>query len=106
MSSKSRRFEILLPLKFNDGSTVPRDWFAEAAKELAVQFGAASYETQKIQGQWRHGGVVYHDTLIKIVIDLPDTAENRRWMKSYRDRWKIRLKQIELWLVSYLIVIE
>ena len=57
MSSKWRRFEVLLPLRFNDGRSVPEEWIAEAALELVDHFGAASYETQKVEGQWRHGGV-------------------------------------------------
>lgn len=106
MSSRCRQYEILLPRRFNDGGDVPLAWLGEAAKELVTQFGAASYETQKIKGQWRHGGVVYSDTLVKIVVVVPDTAENRRWMVSFRNRWKDRLKQIELWLVSHPVRVE
>jgi hypothetical protein len=50
MSSKWRRFEVLLPLEFNDGSDVPADWLAEAVLEIVDHFGAASYETQKVEG--------------------------------------------------------
>ena len=49
MSSKLRRFEILLPLQFNDGREIPSDWLAEAVLEIVGQFGAASYETQKVE---------------------------------------------------------
>jgi hypothetical protein len=48
--------------------------------EVVDHFGAASYETQKVEGHWRHGGVV--------------------------DRWAARLEQIELWIVSYRIEVE
>ena len=34
MSSKWRRFEVLLPLQFNDGREVPADWLAEAVLEV------------------------------------------------------------------------
>jgi hypothetical protein len=46
MSSKWRRFEVLLPLQFNDGRAVPAAWLAEAVLEVVDQFSAASYETQ------------------------------------------------------------
>ena len=46
MSSKWRRFEVLLPLQFNDGRDVPTEWLADAVLEIVNQFGAASYETQ------------------------------------------------------------
>jgi hypothetical protein len=106
MSSKWRRFEVLLPLQSNDGDDVPPDWLAEAVLEFVDHFGAASYETQKVEGHWRHGGVVYRDNLVKVVVDVPDSAANFRWVRSFKARWKKRLKQLDLWLVSYLINIE
>lgn len=104
--SSLRRFEVLLPLQFNDGRDVPSEWLADAVLEIVAQFGAASYETQKVEGHWRYQGVLYRDNLVKIVVDVPDVAENRIWMKQYKERWKTKLEQLELWLVSYTIDID
>lgn len=106
MSSKWRRFEVLLPLQFNDGRDVPGQWLAEAVLEVVEQFGAASYETQRVEGHWRQATVLYRDNLVRIVIDVPDTAKNRQWMKAFKERWKAKLEQLELWMVSYLITVE
>jgi hypothetical protein len=106
MSSKWRRFEVLLPLQFNDGRDVPGEWLAEAVLEVADHFGAASYETQKLEGHWRHGGVMYRDTLVRLSVDVPDTAQSRQWMKKFKRRWKTRLEQLELWMVSHRIEVE
>lgn len=106
MSSKWRRFEVLLPLQFNDGSDVPAELLAEAVLEIVDHFGPASYETQKVEGHWRHGGVTVRDNLVKIVIDTPDSASNRRWMKQYKERWRSKLEQTELWMVSYAVEVE
>ena len=106
MSSRLRRFEILLPLLFNDGSEVPPEWLAEAVLEIVEHFGAASYETQKVEGHWRYQDVLYRDNLVKIVIDAPDEETNREWMRGYKSRWKQKLEHIELWLVSYTIDID
>jgi hypothetical protein len=106
MSSKWRRFEVLLPLQFNDGRDVPSDWLAEVVLEIVDHFGAASYETQKVEGHWRHAGVLYRDNLVRLVVDVPNSVKNRRWMKEFKNRWKSRLEQLELWMVSYLIDIE
>ena len=38
MSSKWRRFEVLLPLQFNDGSDVPADLLAEAVLQIVDYF--------------------------------------------------------------------
>ena len=106
MSSRWRRFEVLLPLRFNDGRDVPGEWIAEAILEIVEHFGAASYETQKVEGHWRHSGILYRDDLVRIVVDIPDSARNRQWMRQFKDRWKVRLEQLELWMVSYRIDIE
>jgi len=106
MSSKWRRFEVLLPLQFNDGRDVPDDRLAEAVLEIVDRFGAVSHETQRIEGHWRAEGRLYRDNLIRLVVDLPDTAKNRAWMRTFKRRWKARLEQLELWMVSYRIEVE
>ena len=106
MSSKWRRFEVLLPLQFNDGREIPPEWLAEAVLEIVDHFGAASYETQKVEGHWRHGGTLYRDNLVRLLVDIPDTAKNREWMRGFKDRWGARLEQLELWMVSYSIQVE
>jgi hypothetical protein len=57
MRSRWRRYELLLPLQFNDGTDVPPEWLAEALFEVVDHFGAVTYETQKVEGHWRHGGL-------------------------------------------------
>lgn len=106
MSSRWRRFEVLLPLQFNDGREVPSEWLAEAVLEIVAHFGAASYETQKVEGHWRQGGILYRDNLVRILVDVPDSAKNRQWMKQFKARWKERLEQLELWMVSYRIEVD
>jgi hypothetical protein len=106
MSSKLRRYEILLPLQFNDGREIPPDIIAEAVLELVDKFDAASYETQKVEGHWRHEGILYRDNLVKVVIDMNDDDVNRDWMRQYKQRLKATLEQIDLWLVSYIIDID
>jgi hypothetical protein len=74
--------------------------------EIVEQFDAASYETQKVEGHWRHQGILYRDSLVKIVIDATDEEANREWMREYKARWKEKLEQLELWLVSYTIDVD
>ena len=50
--SASRRYEILLPLQFNDGQAVPDPLLGEALLELRQHFGAVTWETQIIRGAW------------------------------------------------------
>jgi hypothetical protein len=43
---------------------------------------------------------------VRVVVDVPDSAENRAWMRQFKDRWRNRLEQLDLWVVSYRIDIE
>ena len=97
---------MLLPLQTNDGREVPPDVLSEAVIEIIEFFGAASFETQRIEGHWRSGGVLYRDDLVRLVVDVPDTNSNRQWMKEFKARWKERLEQLELWVISYRIELE
>ena len=102
----SRRSQTGVWERGNDGREVAAGWLADAVLEIVDHFGAATYETQKVEGHWRHGGVLYRDDLVRVVVDMPDSANNRQWMRQFKERWKARLEQIDLWMVSYRIEIE
>jgi|SRR6516165_5645411 hypothetical protein len=106
MSSRLRRFEVLLPVRFNDGSEVPEDWLGEAFNEMVDHFGAASFEKQSVEGRWHGEGLLFRDELSRLAVDVPDTVKNRKWMKQFKERWMKRLGQFQLWMVSYRIDLE
>jgi hypothetical protein len=106
MRSKSRRYEVLLPVRFNDGTEVPEEILGEAVNEIVDQFNAVTFHRQAAEGHWRHDDILFRDDLALLVVDVPDTAKNRKWMKSFKERWKERLEQLEIWMVSYPISIE
>ena len=92
MNSKSRCVEVLLPVRFNDGRDVPDELLAEV-NEIVDRFGAASFYRQAVEGHWRHGDTLHRDDLACIVVDVADSAKNRKWMKAFKARWKERLQQ-------------
>jgi hypothetical protein len=57
--SASRRYEILLPLRFNDGQSVPDAVIGETL--LEDRFEALTWETQTIRGLWHHEGQEFAD---------------------------------------------
>ena len=44
MRSKSRRYEVLLPVRFNDGRNVPEELLGEALNEIVEQITAVSFQ--------------------------------------------------------------
>lgn len=103
MSSLQRRFEILLPQRFNDGQDVPDELLAETLLELRGHFGAVSAETQTIRGVWEHAGQSYRDELIRIFVDVSDTPENQQFFREFKEQLKVRFQQIDIRITTHLI---
>jgi hypothetical protein len=103
MSSTRRRFEILLPLRFNDGQPVPDELVGESLLELRRPFGGVTAETQVIRGHGQHQSEVYRDDLVRVVVDVGDTAENHAFFVAYKEQLKTRFQQIDIWMTSYLV---
>lgn len=101
MSDLFRRFEILLPRRFNDGQPVPDDLIAQTLVELEDRFGAVSCETQTIRGLWRHEDQLFRDDLIRVFVDAPDDPESRRFFLAFKDRMKGRFREIDIWMTTY-----
>ena len=101
MSASFRRFEILLPRRFNDGQPVPDELIADALIELEERFGAVSCETQTIHGLWRHEDDLFRDDLIRAFVDAPDVPESRQFFLEFKERVKATFRQIDIWVTTY-----
>ena len=101
MSRSLRRYEILLPLRFNDGQPVPDELVADTLLELEQRFGAVSSETQTIRGLWRYEGESYRDDLVRVFVDVADQADHRRFFVEFKERLKSRFQQIDIWMTTY-----
>ena len=94
--SALRRYEILVPLRFNDGQPVPEPLLVETFRELREQFNAASWETQILRGVWEHEGTVYHDNLTRFFVEVPDLPAHREFFRQFKEQLKVRFKQIDI----------
>src|SRR3954469_3406213 len=101
MDKPYRRYEVLLPLRFNDGTSVPDELLAETILELEQQFGAVSCETQNIRGIWSHEGQSYRDYLVRLFIDVPDLPESRQFFVAFKERLKSRFAQLDIWVTTH-----
>ncbi len=96
-----RRYEILVPLLYSDGSPIPETLLAETFAELRGRFGAASWETQTVHGLWEHEGAIYRDNLTRFFVDVPDLPEHRAFFKSFKELLKQRFNQLDVWITSH-----
>ena len=103
MNSLSRRFELLLPRQFNDGSPVPDEMIGMTEQELRRKFGAISSETQILRGVWEHAGQTFRDELLRVFVDVPDTEENQHFFREYKEILKSRFQQLDIRITTYLV---
>jgi hypothetical protein len=101
MSKTFRRYELLIPLRFNDGTDVPESAIAQTLLQLREQFGAVSSETQIIRGHWEYQGQIFRDDHFRLFVDVADTEENRQFFIRFKDVLKQRFQQIDIWLTSH-----
>ena len=98
---QKRRYEILLPLKFNDGNPVPFDTIDQTRDDLVAKFRGATLEPSVVQGRWRSNGEHFADELMRVVVDVNDTEDNRRFFEQFKLILRERFQQIEIYIVSY-----
>ncbi len=101
MSRSFRRYEILLPLRFNDQQPVPEELMVDTVLELRQKFGAVSSETHIIRGLWEHQGQSYRDELARIFVDVPDLPENRQFFEEFKEVLKTRFRQLDIWMTTH-----
>src|SRR5262245_59113843 len=98
-----RRYEIIVPLQFNDGRPVPESLIWETVEELERQFGAVSWETQVIRGVWQSEGVVFRDNNTRLYLDVDDTPGHREFFVGLKERLKTRFHQLDIWITSFVV---
>jgi hypothetical protein len=96
-----RRYEILLPIRYNDGSSVEPEKFFQAQEELVGAFGALTTSPELLRGVWMNEGQRFEDEHLRLVIDVEATHENRAFFSEFKKRLKASFRQIDIWIVSY-----
>lgn len=95
------RFEILLPLFYNDGRRIEPEKFVQTDDELVQRFDATSTDAVVVRGRWLYQSTMYHDQLVRVRIDADDTPENWQAMREVKDGMKTRFDQLDIWITAH-----
>jgi hypothetical protein len=98
---RKSRYEMLLPLKYNDGQSIPFEKHSETREELLARFGAISSQPGVIHGTWIKDETRFEDDLLRIVVDVEDTPENHQFFVDYKTVLKERFQQVEVYMVCF-----
>jgi hypothetical protein len=96
-----RRYEILLPLRHNDGRPVSDDKLNQTREELVEEFDGISVQPQSVLGVWVHEGTRYEDTSVRLTVDVEDTEDNRQFFAEFKKTLMQRFEQLEIYIASY-----
>ena len=72
---RKRRYEMLLPLKYNDGRPIEDEKIYQTREELLGRFDAISFLPGLVQGIWVYEGYRHEDELLRVMIDVEDIPE-------------------------------
>src|SRR5262249_21358722 len=95
--ARTKRYEILLPLNYNDGTLIEPEKFDQTCEELCERFGGITQDTVRITGTWKYGGTRYRDELLRIRIDTNDSSATT-FFQANKEAWKDRFQQIDIWI--------
>jgi len=92
------RYEILLPLKYNDGTDIEPEKLLLTKRELVARFGALTVDPAPVEGVWTYEGAAYQDYVLDIKEDAPEVQE---FFEEFKETLKIRFRQIDVWIIAY-----
>ena len=99
-----RRYEILLPAKFNDGRLVADAYprcLPDSLSEVFNTFGAFTFRPDAALGSWTADDRRYDDRLFSLVVDVDDTTEHAAWIRHLKKHLLQRFAQLEIYVTSY-----
>jgi hypothetical protein len=95
------RFEILLPLFYNDGRPIEAEKFLATDDDLVHAFGATSTDNVTVRGQWKYQSTRYSDQLIRVRVDVEDMAESWNAIRALKETLKTRFEQLDIWITAH-----
>jgi hypothetical protein len=93
-----KKYDIYLPLKYNDGKEIEPQKLKQIRQQLIATFGAltASSLSAPFQGTWRYGGCEFVDDIIRIEIVAKEHVRSYLFFKSFKEELKETLRQLDI----------
>lgn len=97
-----KKYDIYLPLKYNDGSKIEPEKLKQIRQQLIAVFGAITVSSLSApyQGTWRYGGVEFRDEIIRIEIITEQDLTSNHFFKRYKQHLKKTLRQFDILITA------
>ena len=99
MLAPVKKYDIYLPLQYNNGEWIEDGRFEQTRTELFGRFGGLTYLMREfpLRGIWEQASQVYQDfVVVYTVIDFSPSAEATQFFVEYKETLKSRLEQEEI----------
>ncbi len=98
-------FRIFLPKTYNDKKKIPIKIIEKIALEIQDRFGGYSLDhfahLPVIQGSWKDGdGLKYEEEHFLLELFVEDTFDNKKWISTYKEMIRQKLKQKEIFILE------
>jgi hypothetical protein len=98
-----RKYEIYVPLKYNDGKSIEPEKIRDIKEELVGAFGAITVSSlsSPYQGTWKYSGVEFIDDIIKVEVVATNDRATKKFFKEFKERLKESLQQIDILITTH-----
>jgi hypothetical protein len=93
-----KKYEIYLPLKYNDGTEIEPEKLKQIRQRLVSVFGAVTVSSLSapFQGTWRYGGVEFVDDIVRFEIIAEQEFHSNLFFKNFKEQLKRTLRQFDI----------
>src|SRR2546427_11698578 len=95
------RYEILLPLYYNDGRPIESEKFRQTTLERLGNSYAATLDLLTAIGSWKYQGTIYQDLLLRLIVDVPASNPADDFFRGYKETLKARFEQVDIWISGH-----
>ncbi len=109
MPKPAQRYDIFLPLRYNDGREIENEKFLQLHDELIERFGGVTSikQTNPLQGIWRYQNQRYTDEIIIVTtldFDYPQ-SQSEQFFVELKEQLKKRFEQLEILILAQTVTV-
>jgi hypothetical protein len=95
-----KEYEIYVPLRYNDGSSIEPHKIARIGERLLGHFHGVTFFPQPNKGSWKVGRVIFRDEIVIFRVLTDKVRFARRTLRQLKEELKRELKQEEILIVE------
>jgi hypothetical protein len=95
-----REYDIFVPLKYNDGSSIEVFRFQDLQEQLLEYFGGLTFFPQPNEGFWKMADITYRDEIVIYRVITSRGTEAKEFLSRLKARLKKEFNQEEILIVE------